>query len=501
LYARAGTAVLVLAALGGCATRTPRPLAPPPVVNARDRHVRALQEDVARLLDVPALRRALVAVSVQSLTRGDVLFRYHADRLVMPASNMKLVTLAAAAERLGWDYAFDTTVASTTPIGPDGSLAGDLVIIGGGDPTIGGENGPADPILDTWAAQLWDRGLRRVEGRVIGDDNAFAERPLGPGWAWDDLWADYSAPVGALQANEDAAELDVTPAALAGLPASVVVRQPESGLLIESTVGTSDAGVEANVEVERAPGSLLLRVHGSVPVGSQPFARHVAVDNPTLYAARLFVSALNRRGIDVEGGAADIDDLSIGSVVVGPPLVVHRSAPLSEAALVLMKVSQNQYAETLLRVLGRNTAHPATPEDGRAAVLDVLSGWGIFSDSIVMADGSGLSRYNYLTADALGTILRKMYENPRHRAAWLRVLPVAGADGTLERRFTGPPLAGLLRAKTGTLSNVRALSGYLPAANGEMLAFSIVVNNVTGTRQDVEAPVDAALARLAAFTR
>jgi D-alanyl-D-alanine carboxypeptidase/D-alanyl-D-alanine-endopeptidase (penicillin-binding protein 4) len=118
-----------------------------------------------------------------------------------------------------------------------------------------------------------------------------------------------------------------------------------------------------------------------------------------------------------------------------------------------------------------------------------------------MADGSGLSRYNYVTADAIVTILRRMYESPRHRDAWLRTLPVAGADGTLRRRFEGTPLAGLVRAKTGTLSNVRALSGYVPAANGEMLAFSIIINNVTGTRQEVDAPVDAALARLAAFTR
>jgi D-alanyl-D-alanine carboxypeptidase/D-alanyl-D-alanine-endopeptidase (penicillin-binding protein 4) len=490
-----------MAFLGGCAARTPRPLAQPPVIDARDRHVRGLQEDLARLLDVPALRRGLLAVCVQSLTRGDVLFRYQADRLVMPASNMKLVTLAAAAERLGWDYAFDTTIAATGPIGADGVLVGDLVIVGGGDPTIGGENGPADPILDAWATQLWDRGLRRVDGRVVGDDNAFEERPLGPGWAWDDLWADYAAPVGALQVNEDAVELDVTPAALPGAPASVVLLPPESGLLLESTVITSEAGTQADVEVERAPGSLLLRVNGSVPVGSRMLARHVAVENPTLYAARLFVSALTRRGIVVRDGAADIDDLTTGSVVAGPPLVVHRSAPLRDAALVLMKVSQNQYAETLLRALGRTATDAATTEEGRSAVLDVLHEWGILPDSIVIADGSGLSRYNYVTADALVTILRKMYDNPRHRDAWLRALPVAGADGTLQRRFKGTPLAGVLRAKTGTLSNVRALSGYVPAANGEMLAFSIIVNNVTGTRQEVEAPVDAALARLAAFTR
>ncbi len=501
LYTRIGTAFLVLALLAGCAARAPRPLAQPPVVDARDRHVRTLQEDLARLLDAPSLRRGLLAVCVQSLTGGDVLFRYNADRLVMPASNMKLVTLAAAAERLGWDFAFDTVIAATAPIGAEGVLAGDLVLVGGGDPTIGGENGPAGPVLDSWAAQLWDRGLRRVDGRVIGDDNAFDERPLGPGWAWDDLWADYAAPVGALQVNDDAAEIDITPGVAPGDPALVVLRQPESGLVVESAVLTSDAGIQSNVQMEREPGSLLLRVRGSVPLGSPLVVRHVAVGNPTLYATRLFISALERRGITVAGGAADIDDLPPGSVLPGPPLVVHRSATLAEAALVLMKVSQNQYAETLLRALGRAAARAGNPDDGRTAVLGVLRGWGILPDSIVMADGSGLSRYNYVTADAIVTILRTMYEDPRHRDAWLRALPVAGADGTLKRRFTGTPLAGVLRAKTGTLSNVRALSGYVPAANGEVLAFSIIVNNVTGTRQEVDAPVDAALARLAAFSR
>jgi D-alanyl-D-alanine carboxypeptidase/D-alanyl-D-alanine-endopeptidase (penicillin-binding protein 4) len=167
-----------------------------------------------------------------------------------------------------------------------------------------------------------------------------------------------------------------------------------------------------------------------------------------------------------------------------------------------MKASQNQYAETLLRTLGlAETPASGTVDAGRLAVRRVLEGWGIQADALVQSDGSGLSRYNFLTAATLATILDRMYRDPRHRQPWLDAMAVGGVDGTLERRFKGTAVSGRLRAKTGTLSNVRALSGYLPAADGEQLIFVIVLNNVTAPSPQLNAVADGIVLRLAAFTR
>ena len=167
----------------------------------------------------------------------------------------------------------------------------------------------------------------------------------------------------------------------------------------------------------------------------------------------------------------------------------------------MMKASQNLYAETLLRAVGRVEGRAATAADGKEAVKGVLQAWSVPAASIVLADGSGLSRYNYVTADTILSILRRMYDDPRHRQPWLDAFAVGGQAGTLQKRFAGTPAEGRVRAKTGSIANVRSLSGYIPAANGEQLAFSIIVNNVTATSEEINKVVDAAVVRLAAFTR
>ncbi len=181
-------------------------------------------------------------------------------------------------------------------------------------------------------------------------------------------------------------------------------------------------------------------------------------------------------------------------------LFSHQSAPLSDIARVLMKASQNQYAETLLRTLGAR-AGTGTPEAGRAVVRDVLDGWGIPRDAYSQTDGSGLSRYNYVCAETLVTILRRMYADPRHKDRFLAALPVGGEDGTLARRFAGTTAAGNVRAKTGSIANVRALSGYVTSAGGEPLVFSIIANNFTAPQSAIDAATDEAVVRLATFVR
>jgi D-alanyl-D-alanine carboxypeptidase/D-alanyl-D-alanine-endopeptidase (penicillin-binding protein 4) len=475
----------------------------PPVVDARDARVRALQRDVATLLAGPALARGVAAVVVRSADRGDTLFRYRADALMVPASNMKVVTLAAAAERLGWDYAFTTVFRAAGPL-EGGVLHGDLVVVGGGDPFIGTADEPVTTVMDRWAEALWDRGLRHVDGRLVGDDRAFAGAGLGDGWAWDDMAWGYSAPVGALQAQADAAEVRVAPAPREGEPAVVTLWPRESGLSVEAAVATGPADAAASLSLAREPGSRVLRVTGSVPAGAAPVVRTAAVRDATGYFLALFETALARRGILVRGPSVRLAALLPAERPREDSRVLleHRSPRLAAIAAPLMKASQNQYAETLLRALGRtDSAGEGTASAGRAAVRHVLEGWGIPPETLVQADGSGLSRYNLVTAGTLAAIHDRMYGDARHRQAWLDALAVGGVDGTLGRRFERTAAEGRLRAKTGTLSGVRALSGYVPAASGELLIFVVLLNNVTATSAELNAISDAIVLRLAAFGR
>jgi D-alanyl-D-alanine carboxypeptidase/D-alanyl-D-alanine-endopeptidase (penicillin-binding protein 4) len=420
----------------------------------------------------------------------------------MPASTLKLVTLAAAVRRLGWEYAFETRIRTTAPIGPGGVLHGDLVVEGTGDPTLDRREDHGTVALDEWANRLWDAGLRTIDGRVVGDDRAFEPPHPGRGWSWDDLAFGFAAPIGALQINSDAARLDVRPATTAGLPAGVSLTPEESGLIVMPQVVTGAPDSPARLGLERLPGDPVVRIWGTVPAASAPLVRFVAVANPTDYFVRLFAAALARRGIAITRGAADIDDLPAGAVrTSGGPLVVRRSPPLREIARVMLKSSDNLYAETLLRALGRVEGRPATTDDGLAAVGSVLAEWGIGDGALVQADGSGLSPYNLATAGLLTAVLRQMFSDAAGRDAWLDALPVGGGDGTLRSRFRGTAAAGRVRAKTGTLTNVRALAGYVQAAGGEWIAFAILVNNSGSGRDQVDEVTDRAVERIAAFRR
>jgi D-alanyl-D-alanine carboxypeptidase/D-alanyl-D-alanine-endopeptidase (penicillin-binding protein 4) len=503
----AAAAVGLLLSGGGCVKRTPPATVPPPAPASAagtrpataPAGIEALRADLGRVFENPGFGRMQWAVLVQSLASGETVYSANASKLMMPASNMKILTLAAAAERLGWDYTYETTLVTAAPV-VNGILTGDLVIVGTGDPTIGGRGGSATRVLEDWADRLRAAGLTAITGRIVADARAFGQETLGAGWSWDYLGSGYAAGVSALQFNESVADVVIKPGMSTGQPAVIEVRPIESGLIVDSHVITS-AGGDPDIETFRLAGSNRLVVRGTVPVGAKDIVRAATVDRPALYFARILREVLVARGIRVGGAAAEYED-----VYAVPPteptrmLLAHQSAPLSEIARVLMKVSQNQYAETLLRTLGAR-AGTGTPEAGRTVVQEVLDGWGIPRDAYAQVDGSGLSRYNYVCAETLVTILRQMYTDPRHKEPFLATLAVGGQDGTISRRFADTAAAGNVRAKTGSIANVRALSGYVTSADGEPLVFSIIANNFNVPAATIDEAADRALVRLATFTR
>jgi len=509
----------VLWVLPGCAAKTYGPAdrlrqgsGGPPKLHAKaeaghsSKAVRQLRADLGRVFGAPIMTRGVWGVDIRSLDNGERFFELDSGRLMMPASNMKIVTLAAAADILGWDYRFTTTLEASAPVETGagvGILRGDLFVRGGGDPTINSRNGRAPAVIAEWVSALRAAGIQEVDGRIIGDDQLFDDEGIGPGWAWDYLQFGYAAPVGALEFNENLALLTVRPGTQAGDPADVTLT-PGSGLRPLNRVATSAAGTSSEVEYRRHLDEPVLEVTGSVAAGAAPLERTVAVVNPTVFFAQSLKDALIDRGIAVRGPAVDLDEVAAefaGASTERQVIASTQSPPLREIATVLMKVSQNLYAETLVKAIGAARGGLGTYQGGLAAVRAGLTSWHVPEDAYVIADGSGLSRYNYLAATTVTSILERMYNDERHREPFMATLPIAGKDGTIASRLRRTRAEGNATAKTGSISNVRSLSGYVRTRDGEMLVFSILANDFVIPAATVNWIADLAVEHLANFTR
>ena len=483
-------------AAAGCASHPPArttPLQPSAAV-------RELRSDLARVFGAPVNDRGVWGVDIRSIDTGEHLYELNAGKLMMPASNMKILTLAATADALGWDYRFTTTLETRGAV-TDGVLHGDLVVRSNGDPSINSRDRRADAVLSEWTRALQAAGIFSIDGRIVGDDQAFDDEGIGAGWAWDYLQYGYAAPVGALEFNEDLAALTVSPGSGAG-GTPMVTLSAGSGLELLNRAMTGAAESENTIDYRRHIDRAVLEVTGSIPLGAQSDTRTVAVVNPTVFFAQSLKDGLVARGIAVTGQAVDFDDIAAempsGDLRV---LATTPSPPLGEIATVLMKVSQNLYAETLLKALGAARNGLGTAEGGRVAVRNTLAAWGIPRDAHVLYDGSGLSRYNYVTASTLTAVLEHMYQDPRHHDAFVATLPIAGKDGTIGSRLRRTRAEGNAVAKTGSIANVRSLSGFVRTRDGEMVVFSILANDFVIPAATINWMADLGVEILSNFTR
>jgi D-alanyl-D-alanine carboxypeptidase/D-alanyl-D-alanine-endopeptidase (penicillin-binding protein 4) len=448
------------------------------------------------------MARGVWGVDVRSLDSGERIYQLDAGRLMMPASNMKIFTTAAAAEILGWDHRFTTTLETTAPI-EGGSLKGDLIVRGGGDPTINSRDGRAPAILAEWVSALRAAGVTEITGRIVGDDQLFDDDGIGPGWAWDYLQFGYAAPVGALEYNENLAILSVQPGPQEG-GGAIVTLSPGAGLRLSSRVSTIAQGGATDISYRRRLDEPILEVSGTIAIGSAAVTRTVAVVNPTLFFAQSLRDALIERGIRVGGDAVDMDDIAAELLTQSGErrvLASTPSPPLRDIATTLMKVSQNLYAETLAKAIGASRGGLGTYEGGLETIRKQIASWGIPNDAYVIADGSGLSRYNYVSAGAVVDVLEHMFRDPKHKDAFFATFPIAGKDGTVSTRMRKTRAEGNAVAKTGSISNARSLSGYVRTRDGEMLVFSILANDFVIPAATVNWIADLAVEHLANFTR
>src|SRR5258706_8545254 len=464
--------ILHFALLGAtsCAKAPPAVLTTPPFDSTRQ-----LQTDLRAALAMPGVQRATWGIAVQSLATNERLFDLNARTLMVPASVAKLVSLATAVDAVGWDYRFTTTLRARGPV-TDGVLQGDILIVGSGDPAIGGRGAgvlrdrPATDDLGAFVDGVTSAGVRRIEGRVIGVDDAFEEPRPGFGWSWDDLGYSTGAIFGALNLAENRMTIAVAHGTVAGAPTTLTVDPDAPGEAIINRSSTGAAGSQQLLWAERRPGETQLTVAGSIPVGASPAVLSVAVGNPTARFARALRRRLVASRVEVSGEGVDADDLETPvNADDAAILYTYRSHPLSEIAQPLMKESINLYGEAVQR-LNASGPLPHTNDQALEGMKQRLLSWGVPSDGFQLVDGSGLARRDVLAPDTLLTVLVRMYD-PAGMSPWMTALPIAGVDGTLAARMKGTPAENNVRAKTGTMSNVRSLTGYARTRDGEPLAF------------------------------
>lgn len=498
--AGAACRLLALPVLAGCAARgaaSPGPAHTGP--GARG----ALRAELEAIFSDPVFQNAHWGVVVQSVETGEILYRHNAEKLFMPASNMKLVTAAVALTHLGPDHRFQTRIGANGKILPDGTLDGDLVVVGGGDPAISARFYDGDPlaVFRAWADSLRARGIARIRGNVLGDDDAFDDVHLGPGWAWDYLYEDYAAEIGALLYNEGVVRFRITPGDSVGAAARMEMQPFTRFLRVRNDVVTVADSTGLAIRVERRAFSNDARLSGAIWVRQDSATADVAIHDPTMFFVTVLAETLRGAGIDVAGWPIDRDSLADEPASgARTTLFVHSSPTLAEIVKPFLKVSQNQIGEMLLRTVGAVETDTGSVETGRRVVGRALSGWGIAPQHYIIADGSGLSRYNYLSPEMLVRLLRAMAHRPEF-GSYYDALPIAGVDGSLEFRMRGTRAAGNARAKTGFVSNARALSGYVTTLDGELLAFSMLANNFSVPVPAVEYLQDLAVERMANFSR
>ena len=478
----------------------------------------SLQKTIDRILADPAVARAHWGIEVTTLEGKDI-YALNSGQFFEPASNAKLFTTAAALALLGPQFTMKTYVVAEGKQSSDGHLRGTLRLIGGGDPTLSGRSYPynghterPDPPLgplDDLAAQVAAHGIRTLDGTVIADDTLFTYERYGEGWAWDDLQWDYGAPVSALTVNDNVRYLTITPGAQLGDKAVISWNPDAPGGeqtfdAVNNQIITSPARSQPHIGLDREPGQPALRAFGTIPLAAQPSNFGISLEDPAQFAGNAFIQSLNSHGVAAKQAAQTAhrlsgDTMSFNLEVAQPlalrpalnqPLPFSPSAgqsivaertspPLSQIVTVVNKVSQNQHAETLLRLLGVAQGDGGSVVQGARVVRQFLIAAGVNPEEFHFVDGSGLSSDDLVTPHAVATLLAYA-SHQSWGEDYRNSLPIGGVDGTLSGRFLHSTLRGQIFAKTGTLSEVSSTSGYLTTRRGKTLVFSVLCNDHVG---------------------
>ena len=495
------------------AARLPVPPPPTPVAfapvddlqslrPAPDR-IAQLRIQIDQLIRDYELEHALWGIKIVSIDRNEVFYERNSRVPIVPASNMKIVTAAAALLRLGPDFKYETKLIADGPI-VNGRLLGDLVVIGSGDPTISARMQNGDPlaVFRDWADELKRAGIRSIEGSVVGVDAYFDDQRAAEGWPALAYNAPYAAQVAALQFNENVIAVRVKPGRKGRL-ASVRLYPDTRYIRVRNSVITRSGHANRFVAY-RTENTNTIVLRGRIGTRDSSDVRYLTVHNPAGYFVAVFKETLEKRGIRSKGSRhasrEEADLLRNDPQRSREVLLTYSSPPLRVIVSEMMKTSQNLFAESLAKTISAVEDQTGSFHGAQESVRRILSPFGITWQELVMQDGSGLSSYNTVTANLLTQTLLGMAKH-QHFQEFYSSFPVAGVDGTLKNRMTGTIAEGRVHAKTGYIGAVRSLSGYVRTADSEQLAFSLITNNFDQPLRGVDSAHEAICTMLLMFTR
>ncbi len=494
---------------------------------ARDRSpLGDLERDLTDIFNDPKFSNATWGVEVQSLQTGAYLFQLNPTKSFIPASNFKLFTAAEALSLLGPDFRYTTQLVTTGRIS-DGTLRGDLVIRGAGDPTLGSEQMFPDSnrvsIFDAWADSLSKSGIRRIAGSIVGDDSYFTDDLYPNGWSIEDIPFYYAMQTTALAYEENQVTVSVSPGASKGSPVLYELNPNTDYVTVENRGSTTRdslvlkrrhqpdsvlAAGATQIDISRDMGSNNITIAGTMPLSAKATTQQIAVEDPTLYAATVFREVMEEHGITVIGQTRVSRAPTAGSTPSKPypwlkarVLASYVSPPLSSIVSVMNKTSDNLFAEELFRTAAKEVGGEGSWSRGAEVMKRYLASVSIDTNRTAIYDGSGLSRMDLVSPQQIVTLLRTMHERQKSSQSFYESLPIMGVDGTLANRMKGTAAAGNVRAKTGFVTGVRSISGYLNTRDGEPLAFSIIGNNFTIPVHEANNLQDLVLLRLVNFSR
>jgi D-alanyl-D-alanine carboxypeptidase/D-alanyl-D-alanine-endopeptidase (penicillin-binding protein 4) len=451
-------------------------------------------------------------VKVVSLDSEKTLFEHNPQKLFSPASNSKLFTVTLALERLGPDYRVKTSLYAPLKPDPAGTVQGDLIMYGRGDPCINARlhGGDVFRALQPLVAGLTNAGVKHIAGDLVGDESYFRGSTVGSGWTWEDMETAYGAEISALAINDNTLQITVRPGEHTGAPCKLVLSPVTAVLSLSNRTTTANPGQKRTIRLRHAPGDNLFLVTGQMASDDSGYSEDVPVHNPALLFLSLFREALARNGIQVAGGTRMLNWLDREKSPIALDQMVElgsgSSLTVAEWAKETLKPSQNLYADLLLAQVGekvrtgQHSSNQTSEELGIAELAQFLLKAGIKKDEVLFDEGSGLSRNNLATPNATVALLEFAARRPWSET-FIQALPVAGVDGTLRERMKGTAAEGKVRAKTGTLRWVSSLSGHVTTAGGERLVFSLMLNryHTTDPNRPARTEVDALALMLAEF--
>ena len=458
--------------LYGCGTSSTIEV-PPPAPPKPSEVVQRLQAQIEVTLNDPLFASSNVGMKVVSLVTGEVLYEKDAEKLYHPASTMKLITAATALVKLSPNYRFHTTLYADRLEGR--RVLGNIYLKGGGDPVFDSDD------LEKMVERLVEMDVKDLQGDLIVDETYFDAVRRGKGWMWDDgPIGGYFSHLSALTINHNGVLVRVSPGTKVGDTVRVRLDPSTQYMKIVNEATTVGASEEVRVRIKRKNGSTeenILTINGAMAIGQTEMNRRVDILDPALYCGTLLREMLAERGVTL-GGTVRYGEVPEEAMEISQ----HVSPPLSRILRDMNKPSDNLIAELLLKTIGAELRGvPGTAKKGLGAISNLLGEIGVDRGYYTFADGSGVSRYNLVTASLLTDLLVYMFHNFTVMPEYLASLPVGGVDGTLARRMRGMSAEGVLRAKTGTLRGLTALAGYTVTADGETVAFSILVSNYLGS--------------------